>query len=101
MKPEESVKAFQDLGAEYAFGIHWGTFKLTLETLDELPLRLKKALASEDINQSRFRSLQRWRAMERPFWNDRIIPVIRTFNLQEVRIVSQTRDALSNHRSDW
>lgn len=67
MNPEESVKAFQDLGAEYAFGIHWGTFKLTLETLDEPPLRLKKALASEDINEARFRSLQHGEQWSAPF----------------------------------
>ena len=42
MNPEEAVKVFSDLGAQYAVGIHWGTFKLTLETMDEPPLLLKK-----------------------------------------------------------
>lgn len=58
MNPEEAVKAFQDLGADHAFGIHWGTFKLTLEKLNEPPMRLKKALEQNRLNPNVFRSLQ-------------------------------------------
>jgi len=57
LNPEEAVKAFQDLGATYAFGIHWGTFKLTLEKMDEPPLRLKSALEGEGISEEVFRVL--------------------------------------------
>lgn len=40
MNPEEAVQAFEDLGALAFFAMHWGTFKLTDEPLDEPPVRL-------------------------------------------------------------
>jgi N-acyl-phosphatidylethanolamine-hydrolysing phospholipase D len=57
LNPEEAVKAFTDLGAKYAFGIHWGTFKLTLEKMDEPPVRLKSALEQEGVSKDVFRVL--------------------------------------------
>ena len=44
INPEEAVKVFKDLGAKYAIAIHWGTFKLTLEKMNEPPLRLDQAI---------------------------------------------------------
>jgi len=41
MNPEEALRAFQALGAGRFFAMHWGTFKLTDEPLDEPPLRLE------------------------------------------------------------
>jgi len=50
MDPEESVRAFHDLNVRRApgqravmVGIHWGTFKLTDESLDEPPVRARAA----------------------------------------------------------
>jgi L-ascorbate metabolism protein UlaG (beta-lactamase superfamily) len=40
MNPEEAVQAFEDLGAARFLAMHWGTFKLTDEPLDEPPRRL-------------------------------------------------------------
>nr|WP_293252429.1 MBL fold metallo-hydrolase [Nannocystis sp.] len=40
MNPEEAVQAFADLGARRFLAMHWGTFKLTDEPLDEPPRRL-------------------------------------------------------------
>jgi len=40
MNPEEAVQAFEDLGARRFVAMHWGTFKLTDEPLDEPPQRL-------------------------------------------------------------
>jgi L-ascorbate metabolism protein UlaG (beta-lactamase superfamily) len=37
MNPEDAVQAFLDLGARRFFAMHWGTFKLTDEPLDEPP----------------------------------------------------------------
>ena len=40
MNPEEAARAFTDLGARHFVAMHWGTFKLTDEPLDEPPARL-------------------------------------------------------------
>jgi len=40
MNPEEAVRAFADLGARHFVAMHFGTFKLTDEPLDEPPARL-------------------------------------------------------------
>ena len=40
MNPEEATRAFGDLGARQFVAMHWGTFKLTDEPLDEPPARL-------------------------------------------------------------
>ncbi|HEX8700865.1 MAG TPA: MBL fold metallo-hydrolase [Myxococcaceae bacterium] len=41
MNPEQAVQAFEDLGARRFVAMHWGTFKLTDEPLDEPPQRLE------------------------------------------------------------
>ena len=58
INPEEAVKVFGDLNANYAIGIHWGTFKLTLEPMNEPPIRLKNALKAAGFNSKTFRTLK-------------------------------------------
>ncbi len=41
MNPEQAVQGFLDLGARRFVAMHWGTFKLTDEPLDEPPRRLR------------------------------------------------------------
>ena len=63
VNPEEAVQIFADLQVPKAVGIHWGTFKLTLEPLVEPPRRLLKALQLAKIPPERFRALthgERW-----------------------------------------
>ncbi|MGH7894910.1 MAG: MBL fold metallo-hydrolase [Candidatus Binatia bacterium] len=43
MNPEEAVQAARDLGSLRFVPMHWGTFKLTDEPLDEPPLRARAA----------------------------------------------------------
>ena len=42
MNPEDALRAFTDLGAKLFCAMHWGTFKLTDEPLDEPPILLEQ-----------------------------------------------------------
>ncbi len=52
--PDEALRIFATLGAEYAFACHWGTFRLTEEPYAEPAERLAAALAREGVDPSRF-----------------------------------------------
>ncbi len=52
--PAEAVQLWQDLGARYALAIHWGSFELTDEPLDEPPSALRAALAERCLEAQRF-----------------------------------------------
>ncbi|MFO0618540.1 MAG: MBL fold metallo-hydrolase [Polyangiaceae bacterium] len=54
MNPDDAVQAFLDLGAERFVAMHWGTFKLTDEHLDEPPIRLREVLAARDLGADGF-----------------------------------------------
>jgi L-ascorbate metabolism protein UlaG (beta-lactamase superfamily) len=69
MNPEEAVKTFQDLGAQFAVAIHWGTFKLTTEPMDEPTQRLQQSLTENDISLDRFRALKHGEQWQFPFQN--------------------------------
>lgn len=56
--PEESVRIHQDIGARQSVAMHWGTFVLTDEPMDEPPRRLKMALERQGISESEFRVMQ-------------------------------------------
>jgi L-ascorbate metabolism protein UlaG (beta-lactamase superfamily) len=52
--PEEAVHIFEDVGGAYALAMHWGTFRLTDEAIDEPVKRLKVALERAGIAPERF-----------------------------------------------
>jgi L-ascorbate metabolism protein UlaG (beta-lactamase superfamily) len=53
MSPEDAVRAFESLGAKLFCAMHWGTFKLTDEPLDEPPQLLEKLRADKGIDAAR------------------------------------------------
>ena len=57
VNPGEAVDIFLDLGAKKAVAIHWGTFKLSTELLDEPPEKLQSALEAKNISQDLFKVL--------------------------------------------
>lgn len=54
VNPEESVQIHMDIGSRKSVGIHWGTFILTDEPLDEPPERLAAALKQSRISPEDF-----------------------------------------------
>jgi L-ascorbate metabolism protein UlaG (beta-lactamase superfamily) len=57
MNPAEAVQAHIELGAAASIGMHYGTFQMTIEGIDE-PLRaLDKARRANGVDASRFRTL--------------------------------------------
>lgn len=50
MGPDEAVKAFKELGATQLVPMHYGTFKLSFEELDEPPRWLQRIAAEEKLS---------------------------------------------------
>ena len=58
LNPEEAVRAHLDLKSKYSIAIHFGTFQLTDEGIDEPTQGLKAALAHAKMDPAQFRVLQ-------------------------------------------
>lgn len=56
--PEEALKIHLDIVSKQSVAIHWGTFILTDEPLDEPPARLKKALQDKNLFKDTFKVLK-------------------------------------------
>ena len=52
MGPDQAVKAFKDLKAQWLIPMHYGAFKLSFEALDEPPRWLKELCDSNNLNQN-------------------------------------------------
>ena len=57
MNPEEAVEAFRALKAGVMVPIHWGTFKLTDEAMDEPPVRARAAWTAAGLAPGGYRQL--------------------------------------------
>ena len=57
MNPAESVQAHLDLDASASVGMHFGTFQLTTEGIDDPPRALDEACRARNVPASRFRIL--------------------------------------------
>ena len=56
--PGEAVRLFRMLGAADALAIHWGTFQLSYEAIDDPPRQLAASRAQARLDPARFRALQ-------------------------------------------
>lgn len=54
VNPDEAVQVMLDVGAQRAIGVHWGTFSLTDEPLDQPPRDLEAALDARGLPRERF-----------------------------------------------
>lgn len=52
--PKEAVLAHQELGSDFSVGIHFGTFQLTDEAIDDPVIELKKQLQLNQISENAF-----------------------------------------------
>jgi N-acyl-phosphatidylethanolamine-hydrolysing phospholipase D len=64
MSPRDALQAFADLGARHLLPMHWGTFDLTDEPIDEPPRELLRVMEEERTDAERVRVLaigERWK----------------------------------------
>lgn len=52
--PHEAVRLHRELGARHSLAIHWGTFELTDEALDEPPRKLRDVLGRDGLSEDDF-----------------------------------------------
>ena len=58
MNPAEAVTAHRDLGSKQSIGMHFGTFQLTTEAIDQPVADLKRALSDSGVPEIEFVILQ-------------------------------------------
>lgn len=58
MNPSEAVQAHLDLGAFESIAMHFGTFQMTTEGIDEPVRALQDACHTSSVPLSRFRTLR-------------------------------------------
>jgi L-ascorbate metabolism protein UlaG (beta-lactamase superfamily) len=56
--PEEALAIFRTLGADRGLGVHWGTFQLTFEPIDDPRRRLAALARAQGLAPDRFVALE-------------------------------------------
>jgi L-ascorbate metabolism protein UlaG (beta-lactamase superfamily) len=51
MGPDEAIKAFRDLHAQWLVPMHYGTFRLSFEDMDEPPRWLRQLAVAHGLSQ--------------------------------------------------
>jgi N-acyl-phosphatidylethanolamine-hydrolysing phospholipase D len=54
VNPAEAVQIHRDLGAKRSMGLHWGSFEMSDEALDQPPRDLAEARAAQDVAEEAF-----------------------------------------------
>jgi L-ascorbate metabolism protein UlaG (beta-lactamase superfamily) len=54
MNPDEAVRAHRDIGARHSVGMHFGTFQLTDEPVDEPIRALERARSAHRVSPEAF-----------------------------------------------
>jgi N-acyl-phosphatidylethanolamine-hydrolysing phospholipase D len=54
VNPAEAIQVHLDLGARRSVGVHWGTFSLSDESLDEPPRALERARREAGLGDADF-----------------------------------------------
>lgn len=65
--PEQAVRIHRDVGAVRSVGMHWGTFRLTTEPMDEPPRRLRAAVAEAGLAADAFTTVPLGKVLRAPF----------------------------------
>jgi L-ascorbate metabolism protein UlaG (beta-lactamase superfamily) len=58
MDPAEAVVAHRDLGGKLSIGMHFGTFQLSSEAIDQPQTRLREELRSQGLSADSFVTLE-------------------------------------------
>jgi L-ascorbate metabolism protein UlaG (beta-lactamase superfamily) len=66
VNPEEAVAIFERLKPAMALGVHWGTFQLTFEAIDDPPRRLAAAARARGVAPGRFLATEAGRSFSVP-----------------------------------
>ncbi|KAJ2896271.1 Protein-lysine N-methyltransferase efm4, partial [Coemansia aciculifera] len=54
VNPEQAVRIHEDIRSKKSVGIHWGTFMLTAEPVDEPPIRLRCEMRARGHDENAF-----------------------------------------------
>lgn len=58
VNPEEAVKIYQEIDSRYSVTIHWGSFAMANEPVDEPPKLLEDVLTQKGISNENFFVMQ-------------------------------------------